>query len=160
MSLRTIIFSLSFLFLVSCANDTKKADVPVNPNPPSLTNPANNPPSTQTITPNTPPAPEPAQNAEGVWHYTCANGCEGGSGTAEACKGCGSPLAHNQAYHSTTTDPNIDASTIAPPPVEAPQNPDGVWHFTCSKGCEGGSGTAEACKGCGATLVHNQAYHN
>ncbi len=45
-------------------------------------------------------APEPAQNASGVWHYTCSNGCSGGAGSATACSQCGSTLAHNQAYHN------------------------------------------------------------
>ena len=44
-------------------------------------------------------APEPAQNASGVWHYTCSNGCAGGAGSAVACATCGSTLAHNQGYH-------------------------------------------------------------
>ena len=44
-------------------------------------------------------APEPAQNAAGVWHYTCSNGCSGGAGSALACGTCGSTLAHNTAYH-------------------------------------------------------------
>lgn len=41
----------------------------------------------------------PAQNALGVFHYTCPNGCYGGAGTVEKCASCGSDLAHNQAYH-------------------------------------------------------------
>ena len=50
----------------------------------------------------TPPSattPEPAQNAEGIWHYTCEKGCAGGAGAAGTCASCGGPLAHNQAYH-------------------------------------------------------------
>lgn len=50
-------------------------------------------------TPNTPRTPEPARNALGVWHYTCPSGCAGGAGSAEACKSCGTTLAHNQLYH-------------------------------------------------------------
>lgn len=46
------------------------------------------------------PLPEPAQNAAGVWHYTCASGCSGGAGSAIACSQCGSTLAHNSAYHN------------------------------------------------------------
>ncbi|MCU0347919.1 MAG: hypothetical protein MUC59_13345 [Saprospiraceae bacterium] len=42
---------------------------------------------------------EPAQNAKGVWHYTCSAGCAGGAGSATACAKCGKTLAHNQAYH-------------------------------------------------------------
>lgn len=53
----------------------------------------------QTITPATATTPEPAQNANGVWHYTCSNGCAGGAGSAIACASCGSTLAHNTAYH-------------------------------------------------------------
>ncbi len=48
----------------------------------------------------TPAAPSPAQNAAGVWHYTCAKGCAGGAGEAVACSKCGGTLAHNQAYHN------------------------------------------------------------
>lgn len=43
--------------------------------------------------------PEPAQNAAGVWHYTCPGGCPGGGGAAAACAKCGKTLAHNTAYH-------------------------------------------------------------
>ena len=42
---------------------------------------------------------EPAQNAAGVWHYTCSNGCSGGAGAAGNCASCGGALAHNSAYH-------------------------------------------------------------
>lgn len=50
----------------------------------------------------TPPAqkPEPAQNASGVWHYTCADGCAGGAGSASPCSKCGKTLTHNTAYHN------------------------------------------------------------
>ena len=44
----------------------------------------------------TPPA---AQNAAGVYHYTCPSGCAGGAGGAGACASCGAALAHNAAYH-------------------------------------------------------------
>ena len=47
-----------------------------------------------------PTTPEPAQNAAGVWHYTCASGCAGGAGSATACATCGNPLQHNQSYHN------------------------------------------------------------
>ena len=57
------------------------------------------PPPTPTPNPATPTA-EPAQNAAGVWHYTCAKGCAGGAGTATSCSSCGGMLAHNAAYHN------------------------------------------------------------
>ena len=121
--------------------------------------------------------PEPAQNAAGVWHYTCANGCAGGGGSATACAVCGSTLAHNSAYHNTpaastpvgataagatTTTGGLPAPTIVPPVNQAPepaQNAAGVWHYTCSNGCAGGAGSAIACATCGSTLAHNQGYH-
>lgn len=129
------------------------------------------------------PLPEPPQNADGVWHYTCSNGCAGGAGSAAPCAVCGTTLVHNQAYHSASTTPtattvttplggttNAPNATIAPPlttippPVastpEPAQNAAGVWHYICSNGCSGGGGSATACSSCGSTLAHNQAYHN
>ncbi len=47
----------------------------------------------------TPPA-SPAQNAAGVYHYTCSNGCAGGAASAVACSTCGEVLVHNAAYHN------------------------------------------------------------
>ena len=49
---------------------------------------------------NTNASTSPAQNALGVFHYTCTNGCYGGAGTVAKCTSCGSDLAHNQAYHN------------------------------------------------------------
>jgi hypothetical protein len=59
-------------------------------------------PGSTGATPGTPPpttTPEPAQNAAGVWHYTCAKGHAGGAGSAGTCATCGGPLTHNTAYH-------------------------------------------------------------
>lgn len=143
--------------------------------------------ATAASTPATPPV-EPPQNAAGVWHYVCPNGHAGGGGSATACPECGSTLEHNTAYHgadgATTpgspiqvpggtpatmfADPTkqpvnatIGAAPAAvnPTVAEPPQNAAGVWHYTCSNGCDGGAGSATACAKCGATLVHNTAYH-
>jgi hypothetical protein len=46
------------------------------------------------------PAPPPAQNAKGVYHFTCPNGCAGGAGAQGSCAKCGTALVHNQAYHN------------------------------------------------------------
>lgn len=51
-------------------------------------------------TPPTQAAPEPPQNAAGVWHYTCPNGHAGGGGSATPCSVCGTTLAHNTDYHN------------------------------------------------------------
>lgn len=57
--------------------------------------------STTGLTPpgQAPTTPEPAQNAAGVWHYTCPNGHSGGAGSATACSDCGTTLVHNTLYH-------------------------------------------------------------
>jgi hypothetical protein len=126
--------------------------------------------STTSTLPNgeNPALAEPAQNAEGVWHYTCAKGCVGGSGTAGTCAVCGGPLTHNTVYHgnpgattptTTTTTPSSPIINTPAPAAEPAQNAAGVWHYTCAKGCPGGSGTAGTCGTCGGALAHNPTYH-
>lgn len=103
---------------------------------------------------------EAAQSPTGVWHYTCNNGCAGGSGAAGNCSTCGNPLAHNQAYHANTTNTTNNPTTPpVTPPVEPSQNTAGIWHYTCGNGCAGGAGSAGTCGTCGGTLAHNTAYH-
>jgi hypothetical protein len=60
--------------------------------------PSKDPVST-TPSPTPTPTPEPAQNKAGVWHYTCADGCAGGAGSASPCAKCSKTLVHNTAYH-------------------------------------------------------------
>jgi len=104
-----------------------------------------------------------AQAAGSAYHYTCSQGCAGGSAAAGNCSTCGNPLAHNQAYHNntnntpTTTTPTNPNTT--PPTPEPSQNTAGVWHYTCSQGCAGGAGSASNCANCGTKLAHNSAYH-
>jgi hypothetical protein len=107
-----------------------------------------------------------------VKHYICLNNCENsGSDNAGNCKECNEPLTHNTAYHSNdllktgplkvqsnATQPNSNTTTVRPP--EPAQNAAGVYHYTCTNGCNGGAGTATKCVACGETLAHNQAYHN
>lgn len=106
---------------------------------------------------------ETAQNGAGIWHYTCMKGCAGGAGSAINCTTCGSLLVHNQAYHANANSaPNT--SPFATPPPAAPtaepsRNLAGEWHYTCGKGCIGGSGTPGNCGNCGEALAHNTAYH-
>ncbi|WP_223035023.1 hypothetical protein [Hanstruepera marina] len=59
------------------------------------TNTNNSPTSTTTNT-----TAQSGQNAAGVWHYTCSNGCVGGAASAGNCGACGNTLAHNTAYHN------------------------------------------------------------
>lgn len=106
---------------------------------------------------------EPSQNTGGVWHYTCTKGCAGGAGTAVNCNSCGSPLAHNAGYHANTNNTQSSAPfaspTAIPPTTQPGRNAAGVWHYTCSNGCIGGSGAAGNCGNCGVALAHNTAYH-
>ena len=41
-----------------------------------------------------------AQNANGVYHFICPKGDPGGAGVAGNCPKCGTPLEHNQAFHT------------------------------------------------------------
>ncbi len=94
-------------------------------------------------------------------HYICPNGCAGSGGEAQGnCPTCGSAYVHNAAYHSqsaestsTTVDPS-QAQSASPA-----QNAAGEYHYTCTNGCAGGSGSAGSCATCGAPLAHNSAYH-
>ncbi|MEL6988061.1 MAG: hypothetical protein AAGK97_09530 [Bacteroidota bacterium] len=153
---------------VACKSDSAGDDARSAPvqNAPAVQQPTPAP-----ATPVTKPA-EPAQNADGVWHFACSKNCGGGAGAAGSCPNCGSPLEHNSAYHATANTPavtpQISGDGVTSPPIqvspptspEPAQNAKGVWHFTCSNGCAGGGGSAIACLGCGSTLVHNTAYHN
>jgi hypothetical protein len=58
-----------------------------------------NPAASAGTAPTPTPTPEPAQNKAGVWHYTCADGCAGGAGTASPCAKCSKTLVHNTTYH-------------------------------------------------------------
>lgn len=64
-----------------------------------------------------------------------------------------------QVQTSPDLTPIVDPST-APPPAPSPaQNANGVWHYTCPKGCPGGAANQGNCAKCGGPLAHNQAYH-
>lgn len=107
-----------------------------------------------------PAAPAAASN---VPHYICPNNCAGSGGSDQAkCPVCGTDYVHNQAYHAQQPQsaPTPTPTTTLPQPAPEPaQNAAGVWHYTCAKGCAGGSGTAGTCASCGGALAHNSAYH-
>jgi hypothetical protein len=113
------------------------------------------------------PATTTSPAAGSVQHYTCPNNCAGSGGeTAGTCPVCGTAYVHNDAYHSQPNNaPAQEAPTAAPelqmqpPTAEPAQNAAGVWHYICSAGCAGGSGTQGNCPMCGASMQHNQAYH-
>lgn len=105
----------------------------------------------ETVTPVTPAV---TNTAGAVAHYICPNNCEGSGGpSAGACPVCGTAYVHNQAFHN---QPGATTTT----PTNAAQNAAGQYHYICSNGCAGGSGSQGTCATCGNALVHNQAYHN
>jgi len=92
MSIHKILFLGLFFAFVACNNSPERPEpiLPEGYTPSATTTPA---------TPTATPTAEPAQNAAGVWHYTCPSGCAGGGGAAGPCGSCGATLAHNAAYH-------------------------------------------------------------
>ncbi|GAA4269408.1 hypothetical protein [Hyunsoonleella aestuarii] len=99
------------------------------------------------------------QSATGqVFHYTCVKGCSGGADSAINCTTCGTLLVHNAAFHNkpNSTPP---AGPFLTPQTNSSSNAAGVFHYTCSNGCAGGSGSAGNCSTCGNALAHNAAYH-
>ena len=68
-------------------------------------------------------------------------------------------MSHNAAFHANDNKTPNASPLINPPAASSGKNAAGVWHYTCGKGCAGGSGAAGACGSCGSTLNHNQAYH-
>ena len=151
--LATVLIIGIALFSVSCGN--KSVDRPA----PVLT-PEQAARASQMQTAPAIPSGGTAVGGATVQHYICPNSCEGSGGAAEGtCPVCGTAYMHNQAFHNQavtqTTQPV--APSGAPEPA---QNAAGVWHYTCSNGCDGGAGSATACAQCGNTLAHNTAYHN
>ena len=131
---------LAFMTIISCKGDDSAAK---NDARNSLNVP-------ETVAPVT-PAVQPSAS---VAHYICPNNCEGSGGAgAGNCPVCGTAYVHNQAFHnqpagSTTT------------PANSAQNAAGQYHYICSNGCAGGSGSQGNCATCGSALTHNQAFHN
>ncbi len=94
------------LFCLSCGNPPERPDPILDQN----YQPAPAGAATTNTTTN-----EPPQNAQGVWHYTCPNGCAGGAGSATPCANCGTTLVHNTEYHNNSgSTPNVTTSTINP----------------------------------------------
>jgi len=159
LKLIALVLVSSVLYLSSCKEEAPKAPKEETLQPLDLEKWAN---QSRAAVQN-PNAAEAPQNAVGVWHYTCSQGCAGGAGLAGNCNTCGGLLAHNAAYHANA---NPAAATQSPfanqttPALPAPsQNAAGIWHYSCSQGCSGGSGTAGNCNTCGTALVHNTGYH-
>ena len=99
------------------------------------------------------------QNTAGVYHYTCSNGCAGGSASAGTCPSCGNTLAHNAAYHANTNNATPTSPFTTPTPANTGANTAGVYHYTCGNGCSGGAASPGSCSNCGGDLAHNTAYH-
>lgn len=149
-----VLFAFAAIFSTACKRDSKSAATGGD----------------QTIT-----APAPAAATGAVMHYICPNNCAGSGGDmAGNCPVCGTEYLHNDAFHNqggpTPPSPTLSGpqnpefqqqpAITPPPPAQDPaQNARGEWHYTCSSGCAGGSGTAGNCAKCGASLAHNDAFH-
>jgi ribosomal protein S27E len=92
-----------------------------------------------------------------LFSFFIAIGC-GGEGTKKTSDDTSSTESTSTDINTVSTDNNAQVTPITPP-AEPAQNAEGVWHYTCPKGCEGGGGSAVPCSNCGTTLVHNQGYH-
>lgn len=93
----SILVLAAIVCFTSCKNEKKEET------PPPVQTEIPTTPAASDIQVNPTPAqasPEPAQNALGVWHFTCPKGCAGGGGAQGPCPKCGGPLQHNPAYHT------------------------------------------------------------
>lgn len=126
MRITTIILALTIIVAIGCKETPERPGAILDENYEPIV-PTNTNTNLNTTDPNAPNAAgEPAQNAAGVWHYTCGNGCAGGAGTAMACATCGSTLVHNTVYHN---NPGAGAPS---PAVQVNQN--GVVNSTSAAG--------------------------
>ena len=87
----------AFSFFSACKNDSaasKGAAAETAATSPAATtgDPAVATPGDPVVVSVPTPTAEPAQNAAGVWHYTCPAGCAGGSGASGTCAKCGQKL--------------------------------------------------------------------
>lgn len=106
-----------------------------------------------------------------VQHYICPNDCEGSGGPNQGtCPVCGTDYVHNAAFHEQgNQNPQNQINLEGQDQLQnlqqsqqnnAPAQKNGEYHYVCSAGCSGGSGSAGTCSQCGASLEHNTAYHN
>ena len=168
-----IIILLSSLIIFSCSEDKPSDSTQIEDTTTNIqaTAPAGLTPA------NTAPAPGE------VAHFICPNNCAGSGGALQAnCPVCATAYVHNKAYHdqpgqaqkqpelvpmtapgaqNITGDIDVIQQSQQQPKQAAPaQNANGVWHFKCDAGCEGGAAAAGPCGACGLALKHNKAYHN
>lgn len=116
----------------------------------------------------------------GQHHFVCSAGCGDGGTSQGNCPSCGAALVHNDAYHAQQTgninpvpqassgqsmgDPKVKYPSVfnspSAPRASVPQGGGGTGHhYICSAGCGGGGASQGSCPSCGATLVHNDAFH-
>jgi len=142
------------VLLFSCDNSSKKKSVPVK-----------NVPLNERQIPVL-PGTNASNTVIGGAHYICPKNCIGGTGAAAGqCPVCQTEMAHNQGFHvgpnaNSTTSPLSSPNLLTTPTNSDGPNANGQYHYTCSKGCAGGSGKAGNCSNCGNTLAHNAAFHN
>lgn len=162
MKITSILACFCLVLLISCKES------PDRPEP--LLDTDTTPVTTTTSSTVPPPASVTTNANSNVPHYKCPNECAGSGGpSAGTCPVCGIAYVHNQEYHNQpNSNPAANPAATAnpanpatpPPPAEPAQNASGVWHYTCAKGCPGGSGAKGTCATCGGPLTHNADYHN
>lgn len=142
-----LLMATSLLLLPSCANSDNNTQKTSNN-------------SDESAVQNLPATPS---QASGVFHYTCPNGHQHGADNAGGtCPECGAAFVHNDAYHANlNTNAPMQQPDISAPNIQMGGAKNGVFHYICPNGHEGGGDNAgSTCAVCGASLVHNQAYHN
>jgi hypothetical protein len=163
------LFSLAVVGFIACGEEKRERPDVVKETPSSSSNSSI---SNQDVA-NTPSNMNSNNASTGdVQHYICPNDCEGSGGASQGtCPVCGTAYVHNQAFHNQgnqapqnqiNLEGGDDLQNLQQPqqPSSPPQNADGEYHYICSAGCSGGSGSAGTCSKCGASLAHNSAYHN
>ncbi|WP_236975479.1 hypothetical protein [Membranihabitans maritimus] len=60
---------------------------------------------------------------------------------------------------NTPQNQGLQSSQPSQQPQAPAKNAQGEFHYVCSQGCAGGSGSGGNCSSCGTALVHNSAYH-
>jgi hypothetical protein len=156
-----------FVLTLGCAGEERERPDVVKEKANNTEN--TNQPTNNTASPSTDLSSINNSGGGDVQHYICPNNCEGSGGASQGtCPVCGTDYVHNQAFHNQGNQSQMnleggdklqDLQQQQPASVPA-QNDAGEYHYICSAGCSGGSGSQGTCSQCGAQLSHNQAYHN
>ena len=187
MRLTTVLLALGLILAIGCKDAPERPGAILDENYEPIV-PTNTPPATTPPATNEPPQ-NAAGVWHYTCPSGCAGGAGSATPCATCGTTLVHNTAYHSNGGATTPTPNITTNTAAsngspvgsitnpvingigntaaqpaatpqPKAPEPPQNAAGVWHYICNAGCAGGAGSATPCASCGATLVHNTAYHN